>query len=239
MPKNKDNHAKRCAGFYQSNLTDCSPEPWELNVLSSLVPQFAEGETGTGASGSPTTPQLQSAGAQLPRSSPAATLPEPGDRRDQGLRGCQAPPGLVWDNSEGPCLSPTPGAHPRPAGTREAAYLAHVEVEEGSSGHLSDEDQEEEGKVLGDTEQHGVGRAPLPGAPPPPHCAPLGGPAALTSPSRQRTSLMAPMQPRKPMNMVTAPTPMKTEAPTLSELEEVSGDGKRGVLCSPGGGSPS
>ena len=155
-----------------------------------------------------------------------------------GLRGCQAPPGLVWDNSEGPCLSPTPGAHPRPAGTREAAYLAHVEVEEGSSGHLSDEDQEEEGKVLGDTEQHGVGRAARPGAPPP-HCAPLGGPAALTSPSRQRTSLMAPMQPRKPMNMVTAPTPMKTEAPTLSELEEVSGDGKRGVLCSPGGGSPS
>lgn len=36
------------------------------------------------------------------------------------------------------------------------------------------------------------------------------------------------------MNMVTAPTPMKTEAPTLSELEEVSGDGKRGVECSPG-----
>lgn len=35
------------------------------------------------------------------------------------------------------------------------------------------------------------------------------------------------------MNMVTAPTPMKTQAPTLSELEEVSGDGKMGVQFGP------
>lgn len=35
------------------------------------------------------------------------------------------------------------------------------------------------------------------------------------------------------MNMVTAPTPMKTQAPTLSELEEVSGDGKNGIQFGP------
>lgn len=62
---------------------------------------------------------------------------------------------------------------------------------------------------------------------------PLSWPAALTSPSRQRTSLMAPMQPRKPMNMVTAPTPMKTQAPTLSELEEVSGMERRTFSWAP------
>lgn len=38
--------------------------------------------------------------------------------------------------------------------------------------------------------------------------------------------MTAPMQPRKPMSMVKPPTPMKTYAPTLSEVDEVSAGGQ-------------
>lgn len=105
------------------------------------------------------------------------------------------------------------------AGGREAggAYLVHVEIEEDTRGHLGDEDQEEEDEVLG-TQSRQSAESPPPGptsdAPPQSGPGPGSGAARavgglLTSPSRQRTSFTAPMQPRKPMSMVTAPTPMK------------------------------
>ena len=89
-----------------------------------------------------------------------------------------------------------------------------------------DEDQQEESKVLGMQNRHRVSRVPtMPPSPrmPPPRLGqgPLGrmrwglwvgsaGGTVLTIPSRQRTSLTAPRQPRKPMSMVRAPTLMKT-----------------------------
>lgn len=46
--------------------------------------------------------------------------------------------------------------------------------------------------------------------------------AILTSPKRHRISLTAPIQPRKPINIVTAPTPTRMYAPVFNKDEEVS-----------------
>lgn len=156
------------------------------------------------------------------------TLPPPtpplGDGPSESQGGC---PHLLRLSvtTEALCLSLMP--RPTPCGQANAgrgrggrgAYLVHVEVEEDTSSHLGDEDQEEEDKVLGTQSRKSAGSL-LPGptsdAPHPVwDRAGLGAGQAvveglLTSPSRQRTSFTAPMQPRKPMSMVTAPTPMKT-----------------------------
>lgn len=49
----------------------------------------------------------------------------------------------------------------------------------------------------------------------------------LTSPKRQRISLTAPTQPRNPINMVRAPTPVRIYAPTFEVVDEVSVENPR------------
>lgn len=94
------------------------------------------------------------------------------------------------------------------------AHLVSIEVEEDPHSHLCNEDQQKEHEVLG-TERYRVNYGPRDVVPIPGRTPDLGiwAPQAqglLTSPSRQRTSLTAPIQPRSPMTMVTAPTPMET-----------------------------
>ena len=83
--------------------------------------------------------------------------------------------GFLHDNHEASCLSPTPRPLPPPLPTHMAspaqvgvgtgsggAHLAHVEVEEDPCSHLGDEDQQEEGKVLGMQSTQSAGSPPCP-----------------------------------------------------------------------------
>lgn len=91
------------------------------------------------------------------------------------------------ERTEGPLVSllppgtnpPAGPAQPSPARGQENAYLAHVEIEEGSCSHLDDKDQEEEGKVLGTQRSKESASCPVPwGAPA--LLTPAGTPAAGT-----------------------------------------------------------
>lgn len=51
---------------------------------------------------------------------------------------------------------------------------------------------------------------------------------SLTRPKRHRISLTAPRQPRNPISMVRAPTPMRMYAPVFREGDDISVRARRG-----------